>query len=142
MEKSDLLLVDGYNIIFSWDELKDLAKAGIDAARGRLNDILSNYSAFAGCETIVVYDAYLLEDHATEILKYNNIHIVFTATAETADQYIEKTAIKRKKDSYIRVATSDMVERMIVLSQGATIMTADNFRGIIEAAEKEIRERL
>lgn len=142
VEKSDLLLVDGYNMIFSWDELKDLAKAGIDAARGRLNDILSNYSAFAGCETIVVYDAYLLEDHATEILKYNNIHIVFTATAETADQYIEKTAIKRKKDSYIRVATSDMVERMIVLSQGATIMTADNFRGIIEAAEKEIRERL
>jgi predicted RNA-binding protein with PIN domain len=70
------------------------------------------------------------------------MHIVFTATEQTADQYIEKTAIKRKKDSYIRVATSDMVERMIVLSQGATIMTADNFRGIIEAAEKEIRERL
>lgn len=140
--KSDLLLVDGYNIIFSWDELKDLASVSIDAARGRLNDILSNYSAFTCCETIVVYDAYLLEDHGTEILKYNNIHIVFTATAETADQYIEKTAIKRKKDSTIRVATSDMVEHMIVLSQGATVISAENFRSMIDAAEREIREKL
>lgn len=142
LEKSDLLLVDGYNVIFSWDELKDLALVSIDASRGRLNDILSNYSAYTGCETIVVYDAYLLEDHGTETYSYNNIHIVFTATAETADQYIEKTAIKRKRDSSVRVATSDRVERMIVLSQGATVISAENFRGIIDAAEREIREKL
>lgn len=142
VEKSDLLLVDGYNIIFSWDELKELSKVSIDAARGRLNDILSNYAAFVGCETIVVYDAYLLEGHSTEILKYNNIHIVFTKTAETADQYIEKTAIKRKNDAFIRVATSDMVERMIVLSQGAVVITAENFRGMIDAAEREIRDKI
>ncbi len=142
LEKSDLLLVDGYNVIFSWDELKDLASVSIDASRGRLNDILSNYSAYTGCETIVVYDAYLLEDHGTETYSYNNIHIVFTATAETADQYIEKTAIKRKRDSSVRVATSDRVERMIVLSQGATVISAENFRGIIDAAEREIREKL
>lgn len=142
LQKSDLLLVDGYNIIFAWDELKDLASVSIDAARGRLNDIISNYSAYRGLETIVVYDAYLLEDHGTEILRYNNIHIVFTATAETADQYIEKTAIKRKKDASVRVATSDRVERMIVLSQGAVVISAENFRGIIDTAEREIRDKL
>ena len=142
LQKSDLLLVDGYNIIFAWDELKDLAAVSIDAARGRLNDIISNYSAYRGLETIVVYDAYLLEDHGTEKLKYNNIHIVFTATAETADQYIEKTAIKRKKNASVRVATSDRVERMIVLSQGAVVISAENFRGIIDTAEREIREKL
>ena len=142
LQKSDLLLIDGYNIIFAWEELKDLASVSIDAARGRLNDIISNYSAYTGCETIVVYDAYLLENHGTEMYKYNNIYIVFTATAETADQYIEKTAIKRKKDSMIRVATSDRVERMIVLSQGAVVISAENFRGIIDTAEREIREKL
>lgn len=140
--RSDLLLVDGYNIIFAWPELRDLAASNVDAARGTLNDLLSNYAGYTGAETIVVYDAYLLENHATEILKYHNIHVVFTATAETADQYIEKTAIKRRKDSSITVATSDRVERVIVLSADARVMSAESFKSAVDAVNEEIRGKI
>lgn len=140
--KSDLLLVDGYNIIFAWPELKDLAARSVDAARGALNDLLSNYAGYTGAETIVVYDAYLLENHATEVLHYHNIHVVFTATAETADQYIEKTAIQRRKDSSITVATSDRVERVIVLSADARVMSAESFKSAVDAVNEEIRGKI
>ena len=90
----------------------------------------------------MVYDAYLLENHATEILKYHNIHVVFTATAETADQYIEKTAIKRRKDSSITVATSDRVERVIVLSADARVMSAESFKSAVDAVNEEIRGKI
>lgn len=140
--RSDLLLVDGYNIIFAWPELKDLAARSVDAARGALNDLLSNYAGYTGAETIVVYDAYLLENHATEVLHYHNIHVVFTATAETADQYIEKTAIERRKDSSITVATSDRVERVIVLSADARVMSAESFKSAVDAVNEEIRGKI
>lgn len=140
--RSDLLLVDGYNIIFAWPELKDLAARSVDAARGALNDLLSNYAGYTGAETIVVYDAYLLENHATEVLHYHNIHVVFTATAETADQYLEKTAIERRKDSSITVATSDRVERVIVLSADARVMSAESFKSAVDAVNEEIRGKI
>lgn len=114
----------------------------MDAARGALNDLLSNYAGYTGAETIVVYDAYLLENHATEVLHYHNIHVVFTATAETADQYIEKTAIQRRKDSSITVATSDRVERVIVLSADARVMSAESFKSAVDAVNEEIRGKI
>ena len=140
--KADLLLVDGYNIIFAWENLRELANRSIDAARGALNDVLSNYAGFTGAEVIVVYDAYLLENHAAEILTFHNIHVVFTATAETADQYIEQTAIRRAKDAVVTVATSDRVERVIVASADARVMTAETFRGQVDAVNEEIRGKI
>lgn len=139
---ANLLLVDGYNIIFAWEDLRALAEKSIDAARGALNDILSNYAGYTGAEVIAVYDAYLLENHPTEILTFHNIHVVFTATAETADQYIEQTAIRRAKDASVTVATSDHVERVIVTSADARVLSAETFLRQVEAVNEEIRGKI
>ena len=122
--RQEYLLVDGYNIIFSWEELRELSEKDIGAARGKLADILSNYQGYRKCTLILVYDAYKVEGNPGEVMKYHNIYIVYTKEAETADQYIEKTVRRIAKDAAVTVATSDGLEQVIILGQGANRMSA------------------
>lgn len=138
--EKEYLLVDGYNIIFAWEELKELAAKNIGGARGKLMDILSNYQGFRKCTVILVFDAYKVEGGVGEIFKYHNIHVVFTREAETADQYIEKTVHEIGKKYRVTVATSDGLEQVIIMGQGAGRMSAQDLKAAIEAANIEIRE--
>ena len=138
--KKEYLLVDGYNIIFAWEELNELAKASIDAARNKLMDILSNYQGFIGCTLILVFDAYKVKDNQGEVQKYHNIYVVYTKEAETADQYIEKTTHEIGRKYKVTVATSDALEQVIVMGQGAYRISARDFYEEVERTEKQIRE--
>lgn len=120
----EYLLVDGYNIIFAWEELAELARETIDGARGKLLDILCNYQAIRGCELIVVFDAYRVAGHGTEILDYHNIHVVYTKEAETADAYIEKFAHEHAREHRVTVATSDGLEQIIIRGAGCLLLSA------------------
>ena len=133
------LLVDGYNIIFSWEDLNELSRVNMEGARNRLADLLCNYQGYRKCHVILVFDAYKVEGNHGEVVKYHNIHIVYTKEAETADQYIEKTvhAIGRKYG--VTVATSDGLEQVIILGQGARRLSARGLREEIEAASSELR---
>lgn len=136
----EYLLVDGYNIIFAWDDLKELAHANIEAARNRLMDILCNYQGFKGCTVILVFDAYKVEGYALEIQKYHNIHVVYTKEAETADQYIEKVVHEIGRKYHVTVATSDGVEQVVTLGQGGKLISAREFREEVELTRRQIRE--
>lgn len=138
--KKEYLLVDGYNIIFAWEELNELAKASIDAARNKLMDILSNYQGFSGCTLILVFDAYKVKGNQGEVQKYHNIYVVYTKEAETADQYIEKTTHEIGRKYKVTVATSDALEQVIVMGQGAYRISARDFYEEVERTEKQIRE--
>ena len=138
--KPKYLLVDGYNIIFAWPELKSLAAENVDAARLKLIDIISNYAGFREIQTAVVFDAYRLEHHKTEMLSYHNIQIVFTATAETADHYIERFTHDNASKYDIEVATSDGLEQIIIRSNGARLMSAANLFEEVKAVNNQIRE--
>lgn len=138
-EEKQYLLVDGYNIIFAWDFLKELAEMNLEAARGKLMDILCNYQGFSGVILIVVFDAYKVKGNPGEIFKYHNIHVVYTKEAETADQYIEKTTHELGHKHQVTVATSDSLEQVIVMGQGARRLSASDFREEVEQAEQEIR---
>ena len=135
----EYLLVDGYNIIFSWEELKELSERDIGAARGKLADILSNYQGFRKCTLILVYDAYKVEGNPGVVMKYHNIYIVYTKEAETADQYIEKTVRRIAKNADVTVATSDGLEQVIIMGQGAHRMSAPGLKEEVELALKELR---
>lgn len=134
------LLVDGYNIIFAWEELKTLAKTDIGAARDRLMDQLCNYQGFQKCEVILVFDAYRVQNHKTEILTYHNIHVVYTKEAETADQYIEKFAHENSKKYQITVATSDGLEQIIIRGAGCRLLSATDLQAEIRRVDEQIRE--
>ena len=138
--KKEYLLVDGYNIIFAWEELNERAKASIDAARNKLMDILSNYQGFIGCTLILVFDAYKVKGNQGEVQKYHNIYVVYTKEAETADQYIEKTTHEIGRKYKVTVATSDALEQVIVMGQGAYRISARDFYEEVERTEKQIRE--
>ena len=138
--KKEYLLVDGYNVIFAWEELNELAKASIDAARNKLMDILSNYQGFTGCTLILVFDAYKVKGSQGEVQKYHNIYVVYTKEAETADQYIEKTTHEIGRKYKVTVATSDALEQVIVMGQGAYRISARDFYEEVERTEKQIRE--
>lgn len=138
--KKEYLLVDGYNVIFSWEELNELAKASIDAARNKLMDILSNYQGFTGCTLILVFDAYKVKGSQGEVQKYHNIYVVYTKEVETADQYIEKTTHEIGRKYKVTVATSDALEQVIVMGQGAYRISARDFYEEVERTEKQIRE--
>lgn len=125
----EYLLVDGYNIIFAWEDLKDLAQNNIHGARDKLMDILSNYQGYKNQTLILVFDAYKVPGNMGEVQKYHNIYVVYTKEAETADQYIEKTVQKIGKHHSVTVATSDALEQMIILGQGANRISA---RGLLE----------
>ncbi len=136
--KEEYLLVDGYNVIFAWEELKELAQASIDGARGRLLDILCNYQAIKKCNLIAVFDAYRVQGHRTEIVDYHNIHVVYTKEAETADQYIEKFAHENGRKCRITVATSDGLEQIIIRGQGCSLISARELQEEIRLANESI----
>ena len=136
----EYLLVDGYNIIFAWEELSGLAKENIDSARDRLMDVMCNYQGYKKCSLILVFDAYRVEGHIEEIIKYHNIHVVYTREAETADQYIERTAHEIGRKYHVVVATSDGLEQIIIRGQGCTTMSARELKEEVERMNQEIRE--
>lgn len=136
----EYLLVDGYNVIFAWEDLKELAEANIEAARNKLKDILSNYQGFRKCTVILVFDAYKVEGYALEIQKYHNIHVVYTKQAETADQYIEKVVHQIGRRYHVTVVTSDGVEQVITLGQGGTLISSREFREEVENVRRQIQE--
>lgn len=138
--KEEYMLVDGYNVIFAWEDLKGLAEETIDGARGRLLDILSNYQGIRNCHLIVVFDAYRVERHRTEILDYHNIHVVFTREAETADQYIEKFAHAHAKEYRVTVVTSDGLEQIIIRGQGCGLISARELREEIQMSMDAARQ--
>ena len=136
----EYLLVDGYNVIFAWEELKELAKVSIEAARDKLMDILCNYQGYKKCVLILVFDAYKVEGYALEIQKYHNIHVVYTKEAETADQYIEKVVHHIGRKYHVTVVTSDGVEQVITMGQGGTRISSRDFLEEIESTRKLIEE--
>lgn len=136
----EVLLVDGYNIIFAWDELKELAKMNIEGARGLLADILSNYQGYKKDHLILVFDAYRVEGGRGEVIKYHNIYIVYTKEAETADQYIEKTVRRIDQKYQVTVATSDALEQVIILGAGAARMSAAGLREEIELMQQDLHQ--
>ena len=135
----EYVLVDGYNIIYAWDELHAVAEEHLDAARQMLMDRMSNYQALRGCELILVFDAYRVADHPEEITRFHNIYVVYTRTAETADAYIEKTAHEIAKNHRVRVASSDNLEQLIILGQGALRVSASAFHDEVRLAESELK---
>ena len=139
-KQKEYLLVDGYNIIFAWEELNELAQVNMDAARGCLQDVLCNYQGIKKCELILVFDAYKVEGFSGEIQKYHNIHVVYTKEAETADQYIEKVAHEIGRKYLVTVATSDGTEQVIIRGQGCHLLSAKELKEEIEFANKELRQ--
>ena len=139
-DRKEYLLVDGYNIIFAWDSLKELAKIDLAAARGKLADILCNYQGYKQCELILVFDAYKVEGNPGEIMKYHNIHVVYTREAETADHYIEKTVRRIAKEHDVIVATSDALEQVIIMGQGAHRMSAAGLKEEIESVIEQMKD--
>lgn len=134
------MLVDGYNILFAWEELAQLAARNIDSARGKLMDILCNYQGYLGIHLILVFDAYRVQNHATESIQYHNITVVYTKEAETADQYIEKFSHENGKKYDIVVATSDGLEQIIIRGAGCRLMSARELKQDVARVEKELAE--
>lgn len=140
--KDKYLIVDGYNIVHAWDELKCLLEDNIDGARMKLLDILSNYQAFVKCELIVVFDAYKVKGNLGEMFDYHNIHVVYTKEAETADSYIEKLTHKISKDYQVTVATSDGLIQLITRGQNCRVISARELKEEVERIDTAIREYL
>ena len=138
----DFLLVDGYNILFAWDELKELARTSLDAARHVLMNLLCNYQGYRGCTLILVFDAYKVPQGLGSVEKYHNIHIVYTRQAETADQYIERLSFELRGRRRVRVATSDNLEQLIILGHGAERISAQHFHDEVYTAQAEIERIL
>ena len=135
----EYLLVDGYNIIFAWDELNALSKESLEAARHKLMDILCNYQGYQKCNLILVFDAYRVPGSPGSIEQYHNIHVVYTKEAETADMFIERVTHEIGKNRRVRVATSDGMEQIIILGHGALRVSARMFHEEVLNVEKQIR---
>ena len=140
--KKEYLLVDGYNMIFCWKELNELAKTSLDAARMKLMDLLCNYQGYEQIEVIVVFDAYKVKGNPGSVEKYHNIHVVFTKEAETADMYIEKVTHEIGKKYKVTVATSDGTEQVIVMQQGAYRMSATDLKNQLDWVNKQMESYL
>lgn len=136
------LLVDGYNIIFAWEELKEMARTNLESARRMLMDLLCNYQGFKKCIVILVFDAYKVKGNPGSVERYNNIHVVYTKEAETADTYIERATYEIAREHRVRVATSDNLEQLIILGHGAVRVPASELKEEVEAVEGSIRELL
>ena len=136
----EYLLVDGYNIIFAWEDLNALAKESLAAARQKLMDILCNYQGFKKCVLILVFDAYRVPGSPGTVEQYHNIHVVYTREAETADMYIERVTHEIGRERRVRVATSDGMEQIIILGHGALRVSARQFREEVDEVEREIRQ--
>jgi len=135
------LLVDGYNIIFSWEELTQMAAESLSNARQRLCDILCDYQGIVGLIVIVVFDAHLVEGGLGNVEEYHNITVVYTKEAETADHYIEQQAWELSRRDTVTVATSDMLEQIIILSHGARRMSAEDLLMDVKYAKDRMREK-
>ena len=135
----EYVLVDGYNVIHAWDNLREMVNEHMDVARNLLINTLCNYQGYKKCELILVFDAYKIKGHVREVEKCNNITIVYTKEAETADMYIERASYKLAKNNRVRVVTSDGMEQLIILGNGAIRVSAREFREEIDTAENEIR---
>lgn len=138
-KKDEYLLVDGYNVIFAWEELSALSKVTLDGARGRLLDILCDYQAMKGCRLIVVFDAYRLKGHPEEAYAYHNIYVVYTKEAETADRYIERFAHDNSKKYQITVATSDGLEQIIIRGEGCRLLSSRDLQADVERQKEQTR---
>ncbi len=138
-QQEEYLLVDGYNIIFAWEELRELAKENLDSARGRLMDILSNFQGYRRMRLILVFDAYKVKGNPGSTARYHNIDVVYTREAETADQYIEKVTHQIGRKHRVRVATSDGLEQLIIMGAGAVRVSAGELHEEIMAAGEELR---
>lgn len=138
--KEEYLLVDGYNIIYAWPELKELTEGNMEGARMKLLDCLSNYQGIRQCEIIVVFDAYRIQGHSEEVIDHQNIHMVYTREAQTADQYIEKFAYDNKGKYHIEVATSDGLQQMIVRGSGCSLLSARELKAEIERANERLKQ--
>lgn len=136
------LLIDGYNVIFAWDDLKELAEKSLDLARNTFINIVCNYQGFKSGNTIIVFDAYKVKGGVGSVEKIHNINVVYTKEAETADSYIERVTHEIGKNNRVRVVTSDRLEQLIVLGGGAVRVSAESFREEVKATEKEIKEFL
>ena len=137
---SEYLLVDGYNIIYSWDDLRALSEKSLDLARAALCDRLSNFQGFRGCDVIVVFDAYKVKRNHGETEKVGGITVVYTREAETADTYIERVSHELSKNHRVRVATSDGQEQLIILGSGAIRLSARGLLAEMNEVERSIRE--
>jgi len=138
----EYLLVDGYNIIFAWEELAELARQDVSAARGVLTDILCNFRGYRQCEVILVFDAYKVKGNPGSVEKVNGIYVVYTREAETADAYIEKATYDLGRHHRVRVATSDGLEQVIILGHGALRLSARAFKAEVEQAQGQISRLL
>ena len=138
--QEEYLLVDGYNIIFAWDSLKELAKDNLDSARGKLMDILSDFQGYRRMNLILVFDAYKVKGNTGSTERYHNIDVVYTKEAETADQYIEKVTHKIGRKHRVRVATSDGLEQLIIMGAGAVRVSARELQEEVMAAGEELRK--
>lgn len=138
----EYLLVDGYNIIFSWESLKKIAENSLEEARDKLIDILGDYQGYKKVNLILVFDAHLVKGGVGSIYRYNNIFVVYTKEAETADNYIERTATVMKGKYKVKVATSDGLEQVIIMSKGAVRMSARELEEDVKLAKKHIREKI
>jgi ribosomal protection tetracycline resistance protein len=138
--KEEYLLVDGYNIIHAWPELKELADDNMDGARMKLLDTLSNYQGIRKCQIIIVFDAYRVQGHLEEVVDYHNIHMVYTKEAQTADQYIEKFSYANQRKYYITVATSDGLQQIIIRGAGCALLSARDLKSEIEGANERINQ--
>ena len=134
--------MDGYNIIFAWEELRQLAAVNIDSARTRLQEICCGYQGYVGGTLILVFDAYKVKGNPGSVSSYHNIYVVYTKEAQTADQYIEKTVHDLGKKHRVTVATSDALEQMIIWGEGASRLSAAGFLDAVRAADKRIREAI
>lgn len=134
----EYLLVDGYNIIFAWEELKAAARDSLYAARKQLCDLLCNYQGVKKCVVIVVFDAYQVKGGLGSVERYHNIHVVYTREAETADAYIERTTYEIGREHRVKVATSDGPEQLIILGHGALRLSASAFRDEVEEALRQM----
>ena len=138
----EYLLVDGYNIIFAWDDLQQLARQDVAAARAALCDLLADYRGARQCEVILVFDAYKVKGNPGSVEKVNGISVVYTKEAQTADAYIEKATYDLSRDHRVRVATSDALEQLIILGHGALRISARTFREELEQTRVEVSRLL
>ena len=140
--KDDYLLVDGYNIIFAWQEVKELADINIDSARDKLIEKLANYQGYKGCKLILVFDAYKVKGGKENVIKQDGLWIVYTKEAETADRYIAKASLELTSKGMVRVATSDALIQMIIFGSGAVRTSARELEAEVKYVEGQIAEKL
>jgi predicted RNA-binding protein with PIN domain len=141
-ERKEYLLVDGYNIIFAWPELKEIAKDSMDSARTRLLDLLSKYQGMRKCRVIAVFDAYRVQRRNEDVFDYGDVRVVFTREAQTADGYIEKFAHDNRKKYDITVATSDNLQQIIILGAGCSVISAGELKKDIARLDERISRAL